>query len=306
MARIHELLEQVKDPILRKRLTDEIENLTRNKKFGLVFEDHDVERTPLYGVNVRSGMPVVKKAGKIDEVWDVLRVEDGQALCRRTTTGETETIAIDELVAVAQFGDPIFPMLQPIDSIQNAPDSSLWHTLIEADNYHALQLLEYLYAGKVDCIYIDPPYNLGGDFVYNDNYVGKDDQFRHSKWLSFIKKRLVLARRLLSPDGAILISINDTEYAHLKMLCDDIFAADNYQATLIWRNRQRADSRNKNMISTDHEYILVYGRTDKVSFVGEEKDVSKYSNPDNDPRGPWASIDLSGLADATRRPNLHY
>lgn len=306
MARIHELLEQVKDPILRKRLTDEIENLTRNKKFGLVFEDHDVERTPLYGVNVRSGMPVVKKAGKIDEVWDVLRVEDGQALCRRTTTGETETIAIDELVAVAQFGDPIFPMLQPIDSIQNAPDSSLWHTLIEADNYHALQLLEYLYAGKVDCIYIDPPYNLGGDFVYNDNYVGKDDQFRHSKWLSFMKKRLVLARRLLSPDGAILISINDTEYAHLKMLCDDIFAADNYQATLIWRNRQRADSRNKNMISTDHEYILVYGRTDKVSFVGEEKDVSKYSNPDNDPRGPWASIDLSGLADATRRPNLHY
>lgn len=306
MARIHELLEQVKDPILRKRLTDEVENLIRNKKFGLVFENHDVERTPLYGMNIRIGMPVAKKSGKIDEVWDVLRVEDGRAFCRRTTTGETETFAVEDLVAVAQFGDPIFPMLQPMDRIENAPDSSLWHTLIEADNYHALQLLEYLYAGKVDCIYIDPPYNLGGDFVYNDAFIGKEDQYRHSKWLSFMNRRLKIAFRLLSPRGVIMISINENEYAHLKLLCDEIFSEINYQATLIWKSRQRADSRNRNMISTDHEYILVYGKTDQFHFLGEEKDISKYSNPDNDPRGPWASIDLSGLADATRRPNLHY
>ena len=133
MARIHELLEQVRDPILRKRLIDEIENLTRNKKFGLVFEDHDVERTPLYGMNIRSGMPVAKKAGKIDEVWDVLRVEDGYAFCRRVTTGETETFATEDLVAVAQFGDPIFPMLQPIESIENAPDSNLCYCIL-SDN----------------------------------------------------------------------------------------------------------------------------------------------------------------------------
>lgn len=225
MARIHELLEQVKDPILRRRLTDEIENLTRNKKFGLVFEDHDVERTPLYGVNVRSGMPVVKKAGKIDEVWDVLRVEDGQAFCRRTTTGETETIAIDELVAVAQFGDPIFPMLQPIDSIQNAPDSSLWHTLIEADNYHALQLLEYLYAGKVDCIYIDPPYNTGArDWKYNNDYVDGSDSYRHSKWLSMMERRLKIAKRLLNPTNSVMIvTIDEKEYLHLGCLLEEIF-----------------------------------------------------------------------------------
>lgn len=306
MARIHELLEEVKDPSLRRRLSEEVANLTRNKKFGLVFEDHEVERTLLYGVNIRAGMPAVKKAGKINEVWDVLKVEDGQAMCRRSTTGEIATIATDELVAVAQFGDPIFPTLQPVDRIENAPDSRLWHTLIEADNYHALQLLEYLYAGKVDCIYIDPPYNLGGDFVYNDNYVGKDDSFRHSKWLSFMERRLRIAHRLLSEDGAILISINDVEYAHLKLLCDDIFSDVNYQATLIWKCRQRADSRNTNMISTDHEYILIYSKSSAFTFVGQQKDISKYSNPDNDPRGPWASIDLSGLADAKRRPNLHY
>ena len=225
MARIHELLEQVKDPILRRRLTDEIENLTRNKKFGLVFEDHDVERTPLYGMNIRKGMPVVKKAGRIDDVWDVLRTEDRQAFCRRISTGELETFAIDDLVAVAQFGDPIFPMLQPIDSIQNAPESSLWHTLIETDNYHALQLLEYLYAGKVDCIYIDPPYNTGArDWKYNNDYVDGSDSYRHSKWLSMMEKRLKIAKRLLNPDDSVMIvTIDEKEYLHLGCLLEEIF-----------------------------------------------------------------------------------
>ena len=306
MAKINELLEQVEDKALRARLQEEFDRLSKTKKFGLVFEDHIPECTPLYGIGIKIGSNVAKKAGQIKEVYTVVSIDGIVAKCYHKPTKETVEIPLEELVPVAQFGEPIFPMLQPIDSIQNAPDSSLWHTLIEADNYHALQLLEYLYAGQVDCIYIDPPYNLGGDFVYNDNYVSKDDQYRHSKWLSFMQKRLLIARQLLSPEGVILISINDTEYAHLKMLCDDIFSDNCYQATLIWKNRQRADSRNKNMISTDHEYILVYGRTENISFVGEEKDISKDSHPDNDPRGPWASIDLSGLADATRRPNLHY
>ena len=225
MARIHELLEQVKDPILRKRLEDEVANLLRNKKFGLVFEDHDVERTPLYGISVRSGMPVVRKSGRIDEVWDVLRVEDGKATCRRTTTGEMGTFSIDEIVPVAQLGEPIFPMLQPIDKIENAPDSNTWHTLIEADNYHALQLLEYLYAGKVDCIYIDPPYNTGAkDWKYNNDYVDGSDSYRHSKWLSMMEKRLKIAKRLLNPkDSVLIVTIDEKEYLHLGCLLEELF-----------------------------------------------------------------------------------
>ena len=98
-----------------------------------------------------------------------------------------EEFALDDLVAVAEFGEPIYPYLKPINSVCNAPDSELWHTLIEADNYHALQLLEYLYAGKVDCIYIDPPYNTGArDWKYNNDYVDSSDAYRHSKWLSFM------------------------------------------------------------------------------------------------------------------------
>ena len=178
--------------------------------------------------------------------------------------------------------------------------------ILEGDNLHSLRLLEKTHKGKIDMIYIDPPYNLGGDFVYNDDYVGKEDGFRHSKWLSFMEARLKIAYRLLSDKGAIFISINDSEYATLKLLCDDIFSELNYQITFIWKSRQRADSRNVNMLSTDHEYVLVYSKTNQFTVVGKEKDISKYSNPDNDPRGPWASIDLSGLADASRRPNLHY
>lgn len=306
MAAIHELLKQITDPALRERIAEEFERSTRGKKFGLVFEDHIPERLPLYGFEIKRGRTVAKKTGKISDTWQVIEVLDLKAHCRNQQTGAEDWFPLSDLVVVAEYNEPVYPALEPLDKVVNAPDSTLWHTLIEGDNYYALQLLEYLYAGKIDCIYIDPPYNLGGDFVYNDSYVGKDDQYRHSKWLSFMKRRLQIAFRLLSPEGIIFISINDNEFAHLKLLCDDIFSINNYQATLIWKNRQRADNRNKNMISTDHEYILVYGKTNSVSFLGEEKDISKYSNPDNDPRGPWASIDLSGLADAARRPNLHF
>lgn len=182
-----------------------------------------------------------------------------------------------------------------------------YNFLLEGDNLHSLYLLEKTHKGKIDVIYIDPPYNLGSkDFIYDDTFVDSEDGFRHSKWLSFMSERLILAHSLLSDNGAIFISINDSEYAPLKMLCDDLFSENGYKATFIWKSRQRADSRNTNMISIDHEYILVYAKTDQFSLRGRKKDIGKYKNPDNDPRGPWASIDLSGLADANARPNLHY
>ena len=112
-----------------------------------------------------------------------------------------------------------------MDSVQNAPDSDLWHTLIEADNYHALQLLEYLYAGKVDCIYIDPPYNTGArDWKYNKDYVDGNDTYRHSKWLSMMQKRLKIARKLLNPKESVLIvTIDEKEYLHLGCLLEEMF-----------------------------------------------------------------------------------
>ena len=135
----------------------------------------------------------------------------------------TEEFPVDDLVCAAAFGEPIYPYLKKIDSICNAPDSDLWHTLIEADNYHALQLLEYLYAGKVDCIYINPPYNTGArDWKYNNDYVDGNDQYRHSKWLSMMEKRLKLAKKLLNPaDSVLIVTIDEKEYLHLGCLLED-------------------------------------------------------------------------------------
>lgn len=225
MAKINELLEQVEDKALRARLEEEFQRLSKTKKFGLVFEDHIPECTPLYGIGIKVGATVARKAGQIKETFTVVRIDGTVAKCYNKLTRETHDIPLEELVPVAQFGEPIFPMLLPIDSIQNAPESSLWHTLIEADNYHALQLLEYLYAGKVDCIYIDPPYNTRAkDWKYNNDYVDPTDAYKHSKWLSMMRKRLVIAKRLLNPeDSVMLVTIDEKEYIHLGCLLEEVF-----------------------------------------------------------------------------------
>ena len=225
MAAIHDLLEQVQDEALRARLEQEINRLSKTKKFGLVFEEHLPECTPLYDIPVKRGSTVAKKTGVVSEMYEVNSIKDGIAICYQKVTEEKEEIPVDELVCVAQFGEPIYPYLKAIDSVCNAPDSDLWHTLIEADNYHALQLLEYLYAGKVDCIYIDPPYNTGArDWKYNNDYVDGVDSYRHSKWLSMMQKRLRLAKKLLNPnDSVLIITIDEKEYLHLGCLLEELF-----------------------------------------------------------------------------------
>lgn len=133
------------------------------------------------------------------------------------------------------------------------------HVLIEGDNLEALTMLAYTHAGKIDVIYIDPPYNTGNkDFIYNDSFVDSEDGYRHSKWLSFMAKRLRIARKLLSDKGAIFISIDDNEYANLKLLCDGVFGADLFVGTVIW---EKTDSPRMDVtgFSVRHDYILVYG-----------------------------------------------
>lgn len=225
MAAVHDLLAQVQDEALRVRLEQEIKRLSKTKKFGLVFEEHLPECTPLYDIPVKRGSTVAKKTDAVSDMYEVSAIKDGVATCYHKVTEKKEEIPVEELVSVAQFGEPIYPYLKPIDSICNAPDSDLWHTLIEADNYHALQLLEYLYAGKVDCIYIDPPYNTGAkDWKYNNDYVDGADAYRHSKWLSFMKRRLQIAKKLLNPhDSVLVVTIDEKEYLHLGCLLEELF-----------------------------------------------------------------------------------
>lgn len=231
MAILDELVTQIEDPDLRVRIAAEVEKLAKQKKFGLVFEEHLPECTPLWDIPVQKGSKAALKAGPVSDFYTVLKIEDGVAICLNKDKSATVQFSVDELVTVAEFGEPIYPYLKPIDTVCNAPDSDLWHTLIEADNYHALQLLEYLYAGKVDCIYIDPPYNTGAkDWKYNNDYVDGSDQYRHSKWLSMMEKRLKLAKKLLNPaDSVLIVTIDEKEYLHLGCLLEDMFPSARIQ-----------------------------------------------------------------------------
>lgn len=227
MAAINDLISQIQDETLRNRIQEEVSKMAKQKKFGLVFEEHMPESTPLYDMPIKRGCNVMRRDSKDDKsIYVVLKVEGDTAVCvKPEQKDEAVTFELKDIVRVAEFGESIYPYLKPLDSVCNAPDSDLWHTLIEADNYHALQLLEYLYAGKVDCIYIDPPYNTGAkDWKYNNDYVDGNDAYRHSKWLSFMQRRLQLAKKLLNPaDSVLIVTIDEKEYLHLGCLLEEMF-----------------------------------------------------------------------------------
>lgn len=236
MAAINDLIARIQDPELRLRMEKEVKELTKHKKFGLVFENHVPEMTLLYDYPISRGCKVIRKVDddkKLTEdiLWEVVCVSRDVATCRHTVTGKEQQVSCQDLICVARNGEPIYPCLKYMDSIQNAPDSDLWHTLIEAENFHALQLLAYLYPQQVDCIYIDPPYNSGAtDWKYNNNYVDGNDSYRHSKWLSMIESRLLLAKKLLNPKNSVLIvTIDEKEYLHLGCLLEEMFPEANIQ-----------------------------------------------------------------------------
>lgn len=156
-------------------------------------------------------------------------IRKGVATCDKAVEGyqapkDSKEFPIADLVVVRNFGDPIYPALVPVDRLSRGGPDKPWHVLINADNFHALQLLLYCYEGKVDVIYIDPPYNTGArDWKYNNDYVDKTDTFRHSKWLSMMKKRLLLAKRLLKLDGVLIVTIDEHEVQHLGVLLEQHF-----------------------------------------------------------------------------------
>lgn len=256
MAAINDLIAQIENPELRARIQAEVDRMNRQKKFGLVFEEHLPECTPLYDIPVKRGALVALKTGKVSEVYRVLKIKGNEVECKKKDVDEIATFKVNELVTVAEFGDAIYPYLKPMDSVCNAPDSDLWHTLIEADNYHALQLLEYLYAGKVDCIYIDPPYNTGArDWKYNNDYVDGADTYRHSKWLSMMQKRLKIAKNLLNPkDSVLILTIDEKEYLHIGCLLEEMFPSANIQ--MISTLTARSGAARFNSFSRTNEYIF--------------------------------------------------
>lgn len=198
----------------------------------------------------------------------------------------------------------VLPRLQP--GLSFPPAAGEYRNLIiEGDNFDALRLLSATHRGKVRVIYIDPPYNTGNkDWVYNDHYVGANDRWRHSQWLEFLYRRLTLARELLTPDGVIMVSINDENRARLELLMDEALPGRRL-GSITWRTRQGSNDTKGGFLSVDHEHILVYGNP-AFAFKGFTKSYEMYGNPDDDPRGDWRISDLTVGFSYKERPNRFY
>lgn len=307
MAAINDLISQIENPELRARIQAEVDRMNKQKKFGLVFEEHLPECTPLYDIPVKRGALVALKTGKVSEVYRVLKIKGDEAECKKMDADEIATFKVNELVTVAEFGDAIYPYLKPMDSVCNAPDSDLWHTLIEADNYHALQLLEYLYAGKVDCIYIDPPYNTGArDWKYNNDYVDGADTYRHSKWLSFMEKRFKLAKKLLnSKDSVLIVTIDEKEYLHLGCLLEEMFPEANMQMISSIINPSGVAREGDFYRTDEYIFILRFGNCKPVKLpLSEEWITAKTTGKDT---VRWRPIRRQGSHDTKAdAPNQFY
>lgn len=304
MAAINDLISQIQDETLRNRIQEEVSKMAKQKKFGLVFEEHMPESTPLYDMPIKRGCNVMLRDSKDDKaIYVVLKVEGDTAVCvKPEQKDEAVTFELKDIVRVAEFGESIYPYLKPLDSVCNAPDSDLWHTLIEADNYHALQLLEYLYAGKVDCIYIDPPYNTGAkDWKYNNDYVDGNDAYRHSKWLSFMQRRLQLAKKLLNPaDSVLIVTIDEKEYLHLGCLLEEMFPEANIQ--MISSTISRKGAARMNSFTRVNEFIYFVMLGDYVLEPLDDADYAKKGETIH-----WQSFRRSSAANIrTSRPFQFY
>lgn len=226
MARIDDLIAQVADKTLRQRLQAALTDMKRRQRFGLVFEEHIPETTSLLQFPVQAGSTVQRRSDPDGRhLYQVKTVTArGKATVEPEEGGPAEVVTTNDLMVVKRFGDPIFPALTSVGMVRRGHADKPHHAVINGENFHALQLLIYLYEGKVDCIYIDPPYNTGArDWKYNNRYVDNNDVWRHSKWLSFMEKRLKLAKRLLKPDGVLVVTIDEHEVHHLGMLLERVF-----------------------------------------------------------------------------------
>lgn len=310
MAAVDDLIAQVPDARLRERLAQEWTEANQGRKFGLVFEQHLPELLVMPRAKPRAGSRVCVLSDDKKTVWKVRRVADGMAWLVRGGDGGGErqelTAAAEQLQVVRQFGDPIFPAPTPVDRVQNGRPDAPWHTLIEADNYHALQLLDYLYAGKVDCIYIDPPYNTGArDWKYNNDYVDGNDTWRHSKWLAFMERRLKLAKRLLNPDnGVLIVTIDEHEIHHLGVLMEQIFPDGKKQMVTIVI--QGAGSNRKGELGRVEEYAFFVFFGDAVPHQSTD-DLLNAAPSTRIDKVRWESLLRSGTdSQRSDSPNLFF
>ncbi|MFC8734347.1 site-specific DNA-methyltransferase [Luteimicrobium sp. NPDC057192] len=295
-----------KDPDTAKELRRHIDALQSRRQFGLNFERHMPESVALTGRPLAVGDKVRflprrgEKTVESDATWLVTGITGPKSaqiarLIDPKTKDDTVRAVVD-LVFIADFRDPIYPGLVSTGTVEHGGDKP-FHTVVNAENFHALEAMLYTHRGGIDLIYIDPPYNTGGktSWLYNDSFVDNDDSYQHSKWLAFMDRRLRVARELLKPSGAIMVSIGDDEQHRLRMLMDQVFGTDNQVAQLAVEMSTTSGPKTTNAqqgtIVKNVEYVLIYRKSPAFdtqvrhtplydSVKGWDKDYGLWLNDD--------------------------
>jgi len=327
VSRLNDLLRELKlkEPALARDLELEVAALADRRAFGLNFERHMPEAVELPGRKIRKGdkVRVLPPRGqtpeKADEdLWRVVGINRserkvtlerlaasvrdpaGHATQNAEGSRENRTAEISDLIVVAEFRDPIYPGLASTGRVERGGDKP-FHTVINAENFHALQLLLFTHRGKVDCIYIDPPYNTGAkDWKYNNDYVESDDLYRHSKWLAFMERRLILSKELLNPENSVLIvTIDEKEYLRLGLLLDQTFPDARVQMVSITISPRGTNRANEFSRVDEYAYFVMLGAS-----VPGARDAG--GTEQSEVRWQYLRRDNTGSERASGRPNQFY
>jgi adenine-specific DNA-methyltransferase len=284
------LLDKVQDPALREDLRSQIDRLKQRRSFGLVFEQHIPERVRLPQHPIRVGSQVVSRDDDYSPTFEVVAIEGGVATLVQVRdadgayvqrsehgVGGPERAPVDSLVVISDFGEPVLPGLRHLGSVERGGDKP-YHVVIKGENHHALEALRFTHAGKVDCIYIDPPYNSGArDWKYNNDYVDENDAYRHSKWLAFMERRLKLAKELLNPEDSVLIvTIDEKEYLRLGLLLEQTFGASRIQMVSITISPRGTSRANEFSRVDEFAFFVLMGNaalSDASTEGGEEPEA---------------------------------
>ena len=316
---INEALAKIKawDPEVFKL----VKNNLKQRNYGLVYERNLPEAVCLWNKQPAKfdkvyclpprGVSSKDKSGNVlpeySSVWVVDNIDGDVASLVNDT--DTKTVDVHDIVPVVESSDVIYPGLHFVDKIENGDKDYPYHVLINAENYHALEMLRYAYAGKVDCIYIDPPYNTGAkDWKYNNDYVGQDDEYRHSKWLMFMERRLRLAKDLLNPENSVLIvTIDEKEYLRLGMLLEQLFPearVDMVSSVISRKGSKRRDSFSK---ANEFIYFVKFGNAVPLSLpLSDDWYINKNSSIKSD-GFQWGSFVRQGSTGTrSARPKLFY
>lgn len=282
MANINETISEVAK--LNPELARQIQKYVKDHSYGLVFEHNLPEAVRLYkkqpavGDTVNILAPRGQKETEENSVpWCVKYIDNGIAYLEHD--GEAKDVPLEDICVLVSYRDVIYPGLKEIDRVERGNPEDPYHMVINSENYHALEALTYAYAGKVDCIYIDPPYNgEQKDWKYNNDYVGKEDKYKHSKWLAFMERRLKLAKQLLNPkDSVLIVTIDEKEYLRLGCLLEDVFPEARIQMISDVIN-PRGATRDGSFSRTDEYIFIVQMGTNSVFYPtkGEKHYVEWY------------------------------